>query len=96
MEEIKLTVASSHSSVVVGNGNEVVDGFCVVLVDDVGSHVEASDWKFDMGVQFVSPVPVVAKSLQTYHQNGGKHPKIKLFRCLLIFLTIWTVPLKES
>ena len=92
MEEIKLTMASSHSSVVVGNGHEVVDGFCVVLVADVGPHVETSDRELDMCVQFVSPVPVVAKPLQTYHQNGGKHPKIKLFRCLLIFLTIWTVP----
>ena len=92
MEEIKLTMASSHSSVVVGNGHEVVDGFCVVLVTDVGAHVETSDRELDMCVQFVSPVPVVAKPLQTYHQNGGKHPKIKLFRCLLIFLTIWTVP----
>ena len=89
MEEIKLTMASSHSSVVVGNGHEVVDGFCVVLVADVGPHVETSDRELDMCVQFVSPIPVVAKPLQTYHQNGGKHPKIKLFRCLLIFLTIW-------
>ena len=95
MEEIKLTMASSHSSVVVGNGHEVVDGFCVVLVTDVGAHVETSDRELDMCVQFVSPVPVVAKPLQTYHQNGGKHPKIKLFRCLLIFLTIWTVPAKN-
>ena len=72
MEEIKLTMASSHSSVVVGNGHEVVAGFCVVLVTDVGAHVETSDRELNMSVQFVPPVPIKAEAFQADNKNARK------------------------
>lgn len=55
-EDIQLTMSATHSTVVVGNCDEVVDGRPVVAVDDVGGHVEMLRGEVDVGVQFVAPV----------------------------------------
>lgn len=89
-------MASAHATIVVGHSDKVVNSFAVVLVDNVGSHVQICDGKVDMRIQFVSPVAVVAESLQTDHQSGRQHPQVDLFGGLLMFLTSWTVPAKQK
>jgi hypothetical protein len=86
-------MASSHASVVIGYRNEVVHGFAVIAVDDVRAHVKARGGELHLAVDLVTPVPVVAKPLQADDQDRGKHPQVKLFRGLLMFLTTWTIPI---
>lgn len=62
-------MAAPHSSVVIGNSNEIVNCLAVISVDDVGPHVEVLSWEVDVRVQLVSPVPVVAETLQADDQN---------------------------
>lgn len=51
-------------------------------------------WKFYKCVYFVSPVTVIRKSLQVDYQGVWKWPQVKLLSCLLVLLTLWTIPSK--
>ena len=82
----------SHAAVVVRDGDQVVDGGTVVLVDHVGGHVEAARRELDRRVQLVPPVPVVAEPLEADHEHARKRPQVELLGGLLVFLTVWTVP----
>ena len=60
----------SHAAVVIRDGDQVVDGGAVVLIDHVGRHVEAAGGELDGRVEFVSPVSVVAKPLEADHEHA--------------------------
>ena len=45
----------SHAAVVIRDGDQVVDGGAVVLIDHVGRHVEAAGGELDGRVEFVPP-----------------------------------------
>ena len=49
-------MTTAHSAVVIGDGDEVIDGWTVIRVDDVRGHVEVLRWKLDKRVQLVAPV----------------------------------------
>ena len=88
----ELTMASAHASVVVGDGDEVVDGGTVVLVDHVLAHVEPVNRELDHSVKLVPPVSVVGKPLQRDDEQTGQGPKVKLLRGLLMLLAVGAVP----
>ena len=50
------------------------------------------DRKLNNRINFVSPISVVGKSLEVDDQDLGQTPEIELLGCLLVFLTIWTIP----
>ena len=44
------------------------------------------------GVDLVSPISVVGESLEVDDENLREAPEVELLGCLLVFLTIGTVP----
>ena len=50
------------------------------------------DWIVDERVEFVSPVPVVWKSLEVYDKNLRQFPEVELLGGLQMFLTCRTIP----
>ena len=54
-------MSSAHATVVIWDGDKIINSFAVVLVYDVGPHVQPTGGKVHMCVQFVSPVSVVTE-----------------------------------
>ena len=65
-----LTVTASHAAVMIGDGDQVVDGGAVVLIDHVGRHVETAGRELDRRIQLVPPVSVVAEALEADHEHA--------------------------
>ena len=61
----------SHAAVVIRDGDQVVDGGAVVLIDHIGRHVEAAGRELDGRVELVPPVPVVAEPLEADDEHAG-------------------------
>ena len=61
----KLTMSSSHNSVMVGYSNQIVNGFSVIFVNNIWSHVQIRCREFDLSVKFISPIAIIAESFQT-------------------------------
>lgn len=90
----RLTMTTSHATIVVGDCYQVVDCIAVILVDNIRRHIQALDGKLDVRVQLVSQVSVVAESLQTDDEKGREGPDIKFLCSLLVLLAAWTIPAK--
>ena len=87
-----LTVSASHSSVVIGHRDQIVNRRAVVGIDDVGRHVQTPGGKFHVRVQLVTPVAIVREPLQADDQQGREGPKVEFLRCLLVLLAFGAVP----
>ena len=49
---------------------KIVNGFSVIIIDYVRFHIQATRWKVYMCIQFVSPIPIEAKTFQTYDKDA--------------------------
>ena len=58
-------MSSSHNSVMVGYSNQIVNGFSVIFVNNIWSHVQIRCREFDLSVEFISPIAIIAESFQT-------------------------------
>ena len=85
-------MTAAHAAVMIGHGDQIVDGLPVIRVNDILRHVQAPSRELHHGVELVPPVTVVAEPFEADHKERGKGPQIELLCCLLMFLAVRTVP----